>query len=94
MLRRETRHRHQTIDVTEPSHDGHAGTVETQLLLRGLPLDQRQAFVLTQLLGLTYDEAAEVAGCRVGTIRSRVFRARERLVATLTEVDLELADAH
>ena len=42
--------------------------------------------VLTQLLGLSYAEAAEVAGCPVGTIRSRVARARGDLVASLGRV--------
>jgi RNA polymerase sigma-70 factor (ECF subfamily) len=41
--------------------------------------------VLTQLLGLSYAEAAEVAGCPVGTIRSRVARARADLVQALDE---------
>jgi hypothetical protein len=40
-------------------------------LLAGLHPDRRQAFVLTQLLGLSYEEAAEVCACPVGTIRSR-----------------------
>lgn len=53
------------------------------MLMDDLPDDLRQAFVLTQVLGLPYDQAAKVAGCPVGTIRSRVFRARERLVAAL-----------
>ena len=41
--------------------------------------------MLTQLLGLPYAEAAEVAGCPVGTIRSRVARARADLVAALQD---------
>ncbi|MCZ2857759.1 sigma-70 family RNA polymerase sigma factor [Blastococcus sp. VKM Ac-2987] len=52
-------------------------------LLGRLAADRREAFVLTQLLGLSYAEAAEVAGCPVGTIRSRVARARADLVASL-----------
>lgn len=40
---------------------------------------RRQAFVLTQVLGLSYDEAADAAGCPVGTVRSRVARARREL---------------
>ncbi|WP_420707809.1 sigma-70 family RNA polymerase sigma factor [Streptomyces sp. NRRL F-5135] len=40
---------------------------------------RRQAFVLTQLLGLTYAEAAHAVGCPVGTVRSRVARARRDL---------------
>jgi RNA polymerase sigma-70 factor (ECF subfamily) len=52
-------------------------------LLARLDADRREAFVLTQLLGLPYAEAAEVAGCPVGTIRSRVARARADLVDSL-----------
>jgi RNA polymerase sigma-70 factor (ECF subfamily) len=46
-----------------------------------LDRDRREAFVLTQLLGMSYAEAADVCGCPVGTIRSRVARARGDLVA-------------
>ncbi len=58
----------------------------TDLLDRLAP-DRREAFVLTQLLGLTYAEAAEVAGCAVGTIRSRVARGRADLVDSLSRVE-------
>jgi RNA polymerase sigma-70 factor, ECF subfamily len=58
------------------------GAAVTDLLARLAP-DRREAFVLTQLLGLPYAEAAEVAGCPVGTIRSRVARARTDLVEAL-----------
>lgn len=50
-----------------------------------LPPDRRDAFVLTQLVGLSYPEAAEVCGCPVGTIRSRVARARAELVDGLRD---------
>ena len=56
-------------------------------LLARLAADRREAFVLTQVVGLTYGEAAEVAGVPVGTIRSRVARARGDLVAALGEDD-------
>jgi RNA polymerase sigma-70 factor (ECF subfamily) len=56
-------------------------------LLARMDPDRREAFVLTQLLGLSYAEAAEVAGCPVGTIRSRVARGRADLVAFLAGVD-------
>jgi len=49
-------------------------------LLGGLDADRRVAFVLTQVVGLTYEEAARVCGCAVGTIRSRVSRARDQLI--------------
>ncbi|TPW14138.1 MAG: sigC [Acidimicrobiaceae bacterium] len=42
--------------------------------------DRRDAFVLTQVVGLSYDEAADVVGCPIGTIRSRVARARADLL--------------
>ncbi|WP_306210344.1 sigma-70 family RNA polymerase sigma factor [Actinoplanes sp. RD1] len=52
-------------------------------LLGGLTAERREAFVLTQVAGLSYAEAAEICGCPVGTIRSRVARARDDLAAAL-----------
>jgi RNA polymerase sigma-70 factor (ECF subfamily) len=46
---------------------------------------RREAFVLTQLIGLTYKEAAEVCSCPPGTIRSRVARARADLLEDLAQ---------
>ncbi|MDN3021425.1 sigma-70 family RNA polymerase sigma factor [Streptomyces sp. S.PB5] len=57
-------------------------------LLQALPDERREAFVLTQLLGLPYAEAAALIGCPVGTVRSRVARARETLVEWVTAIDL------
>lgn len=57
--------------------------VEIAALLDELDEDRREAFVLTQLVGSSYAEAAEVLGVPIGTIRSRVARAREDLVALL-----------
>ncbi|NBM18054.1 sigma-70 family RNA polymerase sigma factor [Streptomyces sp. GC420] len=56
-------------------------------LLDALPGDRREAFVLTQMLGLPYAEAAEVSGCPVGTVRSRVARARATLIELLARAD-------
>ncbi|MEU2441416.1 sigma-70 family RNA polymerase sigma factor [Streptomyces rubradiris] len=56
-------------------------------LLDTLPDDRREAFVLTQLLGLPYAEAADVSGCPVGTVRSRVARARTSLIAWLRDAE-------
>jgi RNA polymerase sigma-70 factor (ECF subfamily) len=52
-------------------------------LLATLEPDRRAAFMLTQLLGLSYGEAAVVCDCPVGTIRSRVARARSDLIEQL-----------
>lgn len=57
-----------------------ADTVSLDALLDALADDRREAFVLTQLVGLSYAEAADVCRCPVGTIRSRVARARAELV--------------
>jgi RNA polymerase sigma-70 factor (ECF subfamily) len=57
--------------------------VTLRALLAQLEPDRREAFVLTQVVGLAYAEAAVVCGCPVGTIRSRVARAREQLVTAL-----------
>ena len=53
---------------------------EAKAMLAVLTPDRREAFVLTQLVGLSYAEAADVCGCPVGTVRSRVARARDDLV--------------
>jgi RNA polymerase sigma-70 factor (ECF subfamily) len=58
-----------------------AGAVHAREALAGLDADRRAAFALTQLLGLSYDEAAVALDVPVGTIRSRVSRAREQLLA-------------
>lgn len=52
-------------------------------VVRGIDPDRREAFVLTQVAGLSYDEAAVVLGCPVGTVRSRVARARGDLVTAV-----------
>jgi len=69
------------------------GQVDLDDLLAGLDPDQRAAFVLTQVLGLRYAEAAEALGCPVGTIRSRVARAREALVESMALPDEDDAAA-
>lgn len=60
-----------------------AGSVELDQLLGELAPERREAFVLTQVLGCSYEEAAAVCDCPVGTIRSRVARARGDLVDAL-----------
>jgi RNA polymerase sigma-70 factor (ECF subfamily) len=63
----------------EAAPAAHGSAAEEELLAQLSP-DRRSAFVLTQLLGLSYAEAAAIADVPVGTIRSRVARAREQLV--------------
>ncbi|MEV0002168.1 sigma-70 family RNA polymerase sigma factor [Micromonospora sp. NPDC050980] len=66
--------------ATDRPHPDPAGQLGAADLVRRLPAERRTAFVLTQLLGLSYAEAADVEGVPVGTIRSRVARARDELV--------------
>ena len=70
-------------DASDLISDGH--WVEVESVLAGIAPERREAFLLTQLVGLPYDGAAEVAGCPVGTIRSRVARAREDLMGTIAD---------
>ncbi|MFE4056310.1 sigma-70 family RNA polymerase sigma factor [Streptomyces sp. NPDC059096] len=56
-------------------------------LLATVPEERRDAFVLTQLLGLPYAEAASAIGCPVGTVRSRVARARISLIEMVTAAE-------
>lgn len=54
-----------------------------EALLADIDPDRREAFVLTQVLGLSYEEAAAALECPIGTIRSRVARARADLLAAV-----------
>lgn len=75
--------------AADAAGDRVAGPVEERVALRDLldrlAPDRRLAFVATQVLGLTYAEAAEVCDCPIGTVRSRVARARADLVAALQD---------
>ena len=76
--------RSRRTELTRRTDHDHTTNVDLELLLDELPDDQRQAFVLTQLLGHRYDEAADICDCPVGTIRSRVARARTHLADAVT----------
>jgi RNA polymerase sigma-70 factor, ECF subfamily len=67
---------------------GFEDVVEITTMIAELTIDQREALLLTQVIGLSYAEAASVCGCPVGTIRSRVARARSELLAAAEHDDL------
>lgn len=66
--------------AASPEHHVDAPWFEVAELLAHLDRDQREAFVMTQILGMSYAEAAEAAECPIGTIRSRVARARSKMI--------------
>lgn len=88
--------RPRTAVGADPAHlprgDRHArgfeDLVEVTTMIANLTIEQREALLLTQLLGLPYADAAAVCGCPVGTIRSRVARARDALMAGEEREDL------
>jgi RNA polymerase sigma-70 factor (ECF subfamily) len=92
---RRAQSRPRTADRAVPEHllaaDRHArgfeDVVEVTAMIADLSTEQREALLLTQLLGLSYADAAAVCGCPVGTIRSRVARARDALLAADAERD-------
>jgi RNA polymerase sigma-70 factor (ECF subfamily) len=68
-----------------PARPGAEDAVVLRALIAGLDPPRREAFVLTQVLGLRYAEAAQICECPIGTIRSRVARAREDLVTAMAD---------
>jgi RNA polymerase sigma-70 factor (ECF subfamily) len=68
---------------TQPEQPGRVEFKEFRDALAKLPSDQREALVLVGASGFSYEEAAEICGCAVGTIKSRVNRARTRLAHLL-----------
>ena len=61
--------------------------VDVRMLIDALPAERREALILTQVLGYSYEEAAKIADVRVGTIRSRVARARADIIAAVRQKD-------
>ncbi|MGE0848206.1 MAG: sigma-70 family RNA polymerase sigma factor [Hyphomicrobiaceae bacterium] len=69
--------------AVHPAQQGHIDMQDFRRALNELPPDQREALVLVGAAGFSYEEAASISGCAVGTIKSRVNRARARLSALL-----------
>jgi RNA polymerase sigma-70 factor (ECF subfamily) len=56
---------------------------DTARALRGLPAEQRESLILVGAGGFSYEDAAKISNCAVGTVKSRVARARKALSAAL-----------
>ena len=70
--------------VAMPDQLAHLDLADFRAHLDRLPADQREALILIGASGFSYEEAAEICGCAVGTIKSRVNRARQRLMERLS----------
>jgi RNA polymerase sigma-70 factor (ECF subfamily) len=86
------RHRREVADedgrlaarlASRPAQEGHILFMEFRTALAELAPDQREALTLVGASGLSYEEAASLCGCAVGTMKSRVSRGRARLAELL-----------
>ena len=69
---------------TQPEQTSRVEFEEFRTALAKLPADQREALILVGASGFSYEEAAGICGCAVGTIKSRVNRARTRLAELMS----------
>jgi RNA polymerase sigma-70 factor (ECF subfamily) len=70
-----------------PTQDWSVAMRSLQAAMQQLPDEHREALILVGGAGLSYEEAAEICGCALGTIKSRVNRARARLLKIMDAVD-------
>ncbi len=89
-LRRKRKNEVEDIDggyagelATKPDHDGRLQFRDFMAAFRELPLEQREVLILVGASGFSYDEAAEMCGVPVGTVKSRANRGRSRLAEAL-----------
>ena len=69
--------------VSVPEQSGHVDLEDARVALEKLPDVMREALILVAIENLSYEEAAVVMKCQIGTVKSRVWRARERLAGLL-----------
>jgi RNA polymerase sigma-70 factor (ECF subfamily) len=65
--------------ISKAEQEHHIEYLDLHRALQKLPADQREALILIGAIGMSYEEAAEICKCAVGTVKSRVSRARQRL---------------
>src|SRR5215472_1323475 len=82
------RRRHEVADpegriaarlTTHPAQDSHVAFKEFQVALFKLPPIHREALILVGASGFSYEQAASICNCAIGTMKSRVARARSKL---------------
>ena len=72
--------KHAATLSSAPTQDWSVAVRSMRAGLQRLPYEHREALILVGAAGMTYEEAAEICGCAIGTIKSRVNRARARLL--------------
>ena len=70
--------------TSHPEQHGQLELTEFREALSKLPEEQREALILVGASGFSYEEAAEICGCAIGTVKSRVNRARTRLAELMS----------
>ncbi|MBX7247874.1 MAG: sigma-70 family RNA polymerase sigma factor [Caulobacteraceae bacterium] len=79
--------KHAATLTAAPTQEWSAALRSMQSALQQLPDEHREALILVGAAGLTYEEAAEICGCALGTIKSRVNRARSRLLRIMDAME-------
>lgn len=80
----------------KPAHDGHLAMADFRVAFAQLTDEQREVLILVGAEGFSYEDAAEMCGCAIGTIKSRTNRARARLAELMhldEDADLGITDA-
>ena len=72
-----------------PAHDGRLAMKDFRVAFEQLPDEQREALILVGASGFSYEEAAEMCGCAIGTVKSRANRGRRKLAELLDLADGE-----
>ena len=81
--------RRQLQNLDSPDNSLSRNELETviDVAIKGLPADLRNALILREFEDLSYEQIADIMDCPVGTVRSRIFRAREALEEKIKEME-------
>lgn len=71
--------------ASRPTQEGHMQFLDFRKAMAKLAFSHREALILVGASGLSYEEAAGICGCAVGTMKSRVNRARAKLAELMSE---------
>ena len=80
--------------ATLPEQNGHLDLQDVTVALDKLPAAMREALILVALEDLSYEDAARVMNCQIGTVKSRVWRARQQLAIHLGYSGSEVGADH